>query len=181
MPRSFLSMLFRWQPSQETLVAAVAGFLIIGLSAALLPVQHVPWLRTIIRDLGQVFLAGILFPLIYLRRTRNNLAEFGLSFSKWYIFLPINLVLGILLLALFLSKTPPPPGFRLDLWKVAFLLLTGIFEVVFFYSFQRTLFERAFGIVPGIVLAALFYAFHHVGFQPEYGSLIFVSTLKPST
>jgi hypothetical protein len=100
--------------------------------------------------------------------------------KRWYIVLPVNLVLGILLFWMFTSENPLPPDLRLSasiLWQIAYIMLTGIFEVVFFYSFQRTLFERAFGIVPGIVLTAMFYAFHHIGFQPEFGKLIFVGLL----
>jgi membrane protease YdiL (CAAX protease family) len=175
-----LSKLFQWQPSGETLVAAIAGFVVIGLSAAMVPTRHVPWVSILIRDLGQIFLVGILFPLVYILRTGHRFADFGFSFKRWYIFLPINLVLGALLLFMFLSESPPPADFQLTaqvIWKAAFVIVAVFFELIFFYGFLRTLFEKAFGIVPGIILAALFYSFHHIGFQPEYGKLIFVGLL----
>ena len=126
-----------------------------------------------------ILIVGIIFPLYYILRSGHNFAGFGLSLKRWYIFLPINFVLGVLLFFLFLSESSPA-GFSFDaltLAKMAFILLAGVFEVVFFYSFQRTLFERAFGIVPGIVLTALFYSFHHLGFQPEFGKLFFVGLM----
>jgi membrane protease YdiL (CAAX protease family) len=92
----------------------------------------------------------------------------------------IDLVLGILLLLLFLSKSPPPADFRVSastLWSAAYVTLALCFELVFFYAFLRTQMERTFGIVPAIILTALFYAFHHMGFQPEYGKLFFVGLL----
>jgi len=178
--KHIVSKLFRWQPSYETLVPAVTGLIVISLSVALITVQELPWLGIVIRDIIQVFLVGILFPLVYVQRSGNRFAEFGLSLKKWYIFLPINLVLGALLLFMFLSESPPPADFRLNapvLWKAAYVICAVFFELVFFYGFLRTLFERAFGIIPAIVLTALFYAFHHIGFQPEYTKLFFVGLL----
>jgi membrane protease YdiL (CAAX protease family) len=146
----------------------------------MIPLENQPWLRIIIRDVGQIFLVGILFPFLCIQRSGSSFASFGLSFRKWRIFLPINLVMGVLLLFQFLSKSPPPTDFRLDavtLWKVAYIMLALLFELLFFYAFLRTQFEKAFGIIPGIILAALFYALHHAGFQPEFGKLFFVGVL----
>jgi len=180
MMKTAISKLFRWQPSEETLVALVAGVVVLGLSFAMIPFKNWPWVSIAIRDVGQIFLVGILFPLVFIQRSGTDWAEFGLTFKKWPIFLLINLVLGALLFFMFLSESPPPADFRLDgprLWSAAFVILALCFELVFFYAFLRTLLERAFGIVPSIILTALFYAFHHAGFQPEYAKLIFVGLL----
>lgn len=177
---NILSKLFQWHPSRETLIPSITGLVVIALSLAMIPARMVPWIQIILRDIMMIYVVGILFPLLYIQGSTHTFRAFGLSLKRWYIFLPISLVLAVLMLIMFLSENPPPPDFNYNrdlLLKLAFLLLAGIFEVVFFYSFLRTLFERAFGIVPGIVLAALFYAFHHVGFQPEFGKLIFVGLL----
>jgi membrane protease YdiL (CAAX protease family) len=171
------SRFFRWRPSYETLVPAVTGLIVISLSVAMIPARGLHWLSIVIRDIVQIFVVGILFPLIYMQRSGNRFAEFGLSLRKWYILLPVNLVLGALVLLMFLSKSPPLPDFRLNapaLWKAGYALCAVFFELVFFYGFLRTLFERAFGIVPAIVITACLYAFHHMGFQPEYGKLFLV-------
>ncbi|MBI4744442.1 MAG: hypothetical protein HY776_06455 [Actinobacteria bacterium] len=176
------SSLFRWQPSRETLVPVVSGFVVFALSAAMIPAHEMPWAGILLRDIGMIFTAGIAFPLYYLLLSGSNFTEFGLTLKKWYIVFPINFVLGILLLLSFVSENSPI-GFRFDLLtlaKVIYILLAGIFEVIFFYSFQRTLFERSFGIVPGIVLASLFYSLHHIGFQPEFGKLFFVGLMYAS-
>jgi membrane protease YdiL (CAAX protease family) len=178
--KHIISQLFRWRPHHETLIPTVTGLIVMSLSVALIPVQELPWLGVVIRDIVQIFLIGILFPLVYVQRSGNRFAEFGLSLKKWQIFLPINLMLGALLFFMFLSKSPPPVDFRLNgpvLWKAGYVICAVFFELVFFYGFLRTLFERAFGIIPAIVLTALFYAFHHIGFQPEYGKLFLVGLL----
>jgi len=177
-----LSKLFQWHPSKGTLVSAIAGLIVLALSVAMIPTRDMPWIAIILRDIGMIFLVGILFPLLFIHRSGNTFAEFGLTFKRWHVFSPISLVLGGLLLLLLISETPPV-DFRFDVstgLKVAYILLAGIFEVVFFYGFQRTLFERAFGIVPGILLAALFYSLHHAGFQSEFGKLFFVGVMYAS-
>ncbi len=182
--KNVIPKLFRWQPSRETLIVLVAGAVVVGLSAAMLLFENWPWVRIAIRDVGQIFLAGILFPLAYIQRSGKDWAGFGFSSKKWPVFLPINLVLGVLLFFLFLSGSPPPADFRLSaptVWSAAYVMLALFFELVFFYAFLRTFFEHAFGIVPAIILTALFYAFHHIGFQPEYGKLIFVGLLYATT
>ncbi len=125
-------------------------------------------------------MVGIAFPLYFIHRTGDDWQEFGLTLKKWYVFVPISLVLTLLLLLLFLSDKPPTAGFTFNLLilqKCSYILLAGVFETVFFYSFLRTIFNRAFGAVPAVILASLFYAFHHIGFQPEYGKLIMVGLL----
>jgi membrane protease YdiL (CAAX protease family) len=177
--KHIISKLFRWQPSPETLVAFIAGIVMIGLSIALGATKSIPWISIVIRDIGQISL-GVFFPLLYIRQHVNDFASFGFRVNKWYVFLPINLALGILLLLLFLSDVPPPDDFHWDtsvLWASAFIMLAVIFELVFFYGFLRTLFERAFGIIPGVVLCAVFYSLHHAGFQPEFGKLFVVGLL----
>jgi len=182
--RERLSGLFRWQPTKETLVPTVAGLAVLALSWAMIPTREIPWLSITIRDELMIFLVGIAFPLWYIRRTGSDFAAFGLTLKRWYLYLPINLAFGVLLLLMFLSESPLPADFRLSasvMWQVFYIMLAGVFEVVFFYSFQRTLFERAFGTVPAILLAAAFYAFHHIGFQPEYGKLFPVGLLYAVT
>ncbi|HUL23906.1 MAG TPA: hypothetical protein VLZ10_20805 [Thermodesulfobacteriota bacterium] len=182
--KTMLHGLFRWQPSRETFIALIAGVIVLGLSVAMIPFENRPWLRIILRDIGQIYLMGILLPLKFILHSGDSFARFGLSLRKWYIFLPINFALGVLLLLQFLSKSPPPAEFRLDaptLWKTVYIIVALFFELLFFYAFLRTLFEQALGSAPGIILAALFYAFHHAGFQPEFGKLFFVGVLYATT
>jgi membrane protease YdiL (CAAX protease family) len=47
-----ISKFFRWQPSSETLVAVIAGIVMIGLSISIGVTKNIPWLSTIIRDIG---------------------------------------------------------------------------------------------------------------------------------
>ena len=65
--RALIPKLFRWQPSRETLAALVAGIVVVALSAAMLPFYpHWPWVSIAIRDIGQILLVGVLFPLMYI-------------------------------------------------------------------------------------------------------------------
>jgi len=171
--------LFQWQPAKETLVAVTAGFVIIFLSVLMLPFSATSWIRIVIHDIGMVGLAGILFPLLYIQRSGRSFAEFGLTFHRWHVFTPINLILGLFLLGVFVYWVPPE-GFQFDTDTALTMLLilcTGVFEVIFFYGFLRTLFEQAFGLIPAVLLTAGFYSFHHIGFQPEFLLLFFVGLM----
>ena len=184
MGNKIIFKLFRWQPSKETLIALAAGFCVIFLSALMIPLSPWPWASIVIRDIGQIYLAGILFPLAYISYSRGKWAEFGFTVRKWPVFLLIDIILGTLLFFILLTESSPQADFRLDtpaLLSAAFVMVALCFELVFFYAFLRTLLERAFGIVPAVILTACFYAFHHIGFQPEYGKLIFVGLLYAIT
>ena len=175
-----LRLLFRRQPSRETAIAAAAGLAAIGLSLLMIPLARWPWAEIVVRDLGQVWLLGFVFPLLSISRDRGGFAEFGLHARRWPLFLAINLALAIGLYFQFRAAGPPPADFRWDaatIWKAAYVVLAVTFECLFFYAFLRTLFERAFGAVAGIVLAAAFYTFHHAGFQPEFAKLFLVGVM----
>jgi len=177
---AFLSLLFRWQPTRHTCVAFGAGIIAVALSVAMIPLEPWPLAVILARDIGQMFLVGFLFPLIHIRRSGAGFASFGLSARRWYLFLPINMGLAVVLYFKLMSSSPPPPGFQLDalaLWNAAYVMVALTFELLFFYAFLRTLFERAFGPVVAVVLAALFYSFHHAGFQPEFAKLFLVGLL----
>ena len=176
MPATF----FRGRPDRDTVVALAAGIAVVVLSLAMLRLDARGWASIAVRDLGQVYLVGFLFPLLYIRRIGGDFADFGFSLRRWPLFLAINLVLAVGLFFLMRRGTPPPADFRwtADLvWKAAYVFLAVTFECLFFYGFLPTLFERAFGAVAGIVLAAAFYTFHHAGFQPEFAKLFFVGVL----
>ncbi|MFH1612585.1 MAG: CPBP family glutamic-type intramembrane protease [bacterium] len=108
--------------------------------------------------------------------------DFGLSIKRWYIYLPINIILSILLLFLFLEDYPDAKIVfdSNTIAKIGYIMIAGVFETIVFYAFLRKIFENAFGIIPAILLASIAYSFHHAGFQPEFLKLIFVGILYAS-
>jgi membrane protease YdiL (CAAX protease family) len=177
--KSLLGNLIKWKPQKIAIFGFAIGIVIILLSIAMIYVKGNNFVSIIIRDILMILFFGIGIPLFIINK-ENNYKEYGLHLSKWYIFLPINLILGILLLLIFLKESPLPSEFTFTndiIWKIIYIMLTGIFETIVFYSFIRTGIERSFGIIPAILLAAVFYSFHHAGFQPEFGKLLFVGIL----
>ncbi len=174
---------FAWRPSRDTLVAAGSGCVILALSALMRRFSEVsPVTSILLRDVAMLGLVGILYPLWYMQRRGMGRATFGLHAQRWRRYLALNLLLaGLLLAVLRLSQTPS--GFSLSgqNWGyVLYVMVAGIFEVVYFYGFQRTLFEQALGIVPAILLTAVFYSFHHMGFQTEFLKLFLVGIMYGS-
>ncbi|MFH0790040.1 MAG: CPBP family glutamic-type intramembrane protease [Candidatus Omnitrophota bacterium] len=131
------------------------------------------------------FGVGFAFPLYYVLIIRKlSLSEFGITRKKWFISLIAGIVFALLLLFQFISEDGKRgQEILLDLeagGPVFYIMVAGIFEVIFFYGFLRQQFENAFGIIPGTILMALFYSFHHVGFQPEFVKLFFVGVMYAS-
>lgn len=175
----------KWDPTRDTIVAFILGFLQIVASFGLLlfsgntTADRIGFF--ILRDLIMIFILGFAFPLYYvLIIERRKIGEFGITKRKWHISLIINIIFAILLLFQFISEagelgqeillTPRAIG------PIFYLMVAGIYEVLFFYSYLRGEFENAFGIIPAIILTALFCSVSHVGFQPEFVKLFFVHT-----
>jgi len=172
---------FRWRPKKETLIAFIFGTVIIVLSMIMSYFSHSITMTIIIRDVLMV-IGGIFFPIWYIQSRKYQFRDFGLSTKRWYVYLPINIVLAILLLFIFLGDYPEA---KIDfnsntISAICYVMLAGIFEVIVFYAFLRKIFEEAFGIIPAIILSSIFYSFHHAGFQPEFLKLILVGILYAS-
>jgi len=181
---------FRWQPTKDTTIASILGFLVIATSIGLLPFSFDTIAGKIgfyvLRDFIMIFVLGIAFPLYYvLIIKREDLSEFGITKRKWLVSLIVGIILAILLLFQFISEFGAT-GQKILLSSRAIgpifylIVIGGIFEVLFFWAFLRQRFENAFGIIPGIILATLFYTFHHAGFQPEFLKLFFVGIIFAS-
>lgn len=180
---------FKYQPTKDTAIAFILGFLVIAVSFSLrlcsgnATADKISFF--ILRDFIMIFGLGFAFPLYYVLIVRKeSLGEFGITRHKWFISLIAGAVLAILLLLQF-TREAGNAGQAILLSRKAtgpilYIMTAGIFEVIFFYAFLRQRFENAFGIIPGIVLTALFYSFHHVGFQPEFMKLFFVGIMYTS-
>jgi len=189
--KSFFQSLFhcKYQPTKDTAIAFILGFLVIAISFALLLFSGDATADKIgffvLRDLTMIFNLGFAFPLYYVLIVREeSLSEFGITRQKWLVSLVVGVVLAILLLFQFISEAGEVGREILlsseAIGPIFYIMVAGIFEVIFFYAFLRQRFENAFGIIPGIILSALFYSFHHAGFQPEFVKLFFVGGMYAS-
>ena len=180
---------FKCQLTKDTAIAFISGFLVIATSLGLLLFSENTITDKIgffvLRDLVMIFVLGFAFPVYYvLIIKKEKIGEFGITKKKWLTSLVVGIILALLLLLQFISEAGKPgQEILLDsksIGPIFYIMVAGIFEVVFFYTFLRQRFENAFGIIPGIVLVALFYSFHHAGFQPEFMKLFFVGILYAS-
>jgi membrane protease YdiL (CAAX protease family) len=180
--KSSLNKLIKWNPQKDVIIGFTIGLIILLLSVSMILLKNYTLINIVIRDVVMILIVGIAFPLYRINR-QNNFKDYGINLKKWYLFLPINFILGFFLLLMFLKESPLPNNFSFNqviIWKIVYIMLAGIFEIVVFYSFIRTIIERSFGIIPAVIITALFYSFHHAGFQPEFGKLLFVGILYAS-
>lgn len=172
-----------WRPSRDTFAALGSGCMILALSALMRRFAEIsPVISVLIRDVGMLGLVGIFYPLWYMGHRGIDRAVLGLHGKNWGRCLATNLLLAVLLLAVLgLSRSPFRPAFFGQDWGYAlYVMVAGIFEVVYFYGFQRTLLEQSFGILPAILFTAAFYSLHHMGFQTEFLKLFLVGIMYGS-
>lgn len=168
----------KWNPDKDSLIAFIIGIVIVILSLSM-KISGNQFILIFNRDILMILISGIFIPLLIINK-KGKYTDFGLHFKKWYIFLPINFILGFLILIMFLKESPLPVDFKLTsdlIWQILYIMVSGIFEMIVFYSFMRTVFEKSFGIIPSILIASLFYSLHHAGFQPEFEKLFFVGIM----
>lgn len=171
-----------FSPGRETLPAIGAGIAVIGVSWLM---QHTGETgggliaRILLRNLVMLLLLGFCWPLYYvLVKAKESLAALGITRRKLKISLLLNIVLGAALLTMFIKQSGQSPVLDAKgMYALSYILVAGIFEMVFIYGYLRHYFEKAFGIIPAIALTAVFYSLHHAGFQPEFGKLIGVGLM----
>ena len=167
-----------FQIDRENTFGLICGLIMVLLSAAM-TLFNSEIANIILRDILMILLLGFLLPLYYiLIIKKKSLSVLGFHKNKLAASLAINVIAGISLLAMFISKSTEDIIFNKDsFYAITYILAAGIFEMVFIYGFLRYEFERIFGVLPAIFITAVFYSLHHAGFQPEFAKLFFVGIM----
>lgn len=163
---------------KENIFGLICGFIMVLLSIAMTLFDSEMG-NIILRDILMILFLGFFTPIYYLLIIKKkNLSVLGVHKNKLTASLSINVIAGISLLVMFISKNTKEIIFNINsFYAITYILVAGIFEMVFIYGFLRYEFERAFGILPAILITAIFYSFHHAGFQPEFAKLFFVGMM----
>ena len=133
---------------KETLITIGSAFLMVTLSFIMNLFQKNEFVAIILRNILMIFLLGFCFPLYYiLIRKRKNLSELGFTRKKLGISLIINVVLAVLLFMIFSHKQHSAISVNLNsFYAITYIIVAGIFEMIFIYGFLRYEFERSFGV-----------------------------------
>ncbi len=174
--------LFRFNFTKQTVIALLAGLMMIALSLLMLPFGNNSTFDTIIsfilRDVLMIFGLGVVFVSLYTEKHDDARQAIGFTNRKIKLSIILNLVFAACLAAIFRKEQIPQNILTLsNLYAAVYILVAGIFEMTFIYGFLRMSFEKAFGIIPAILLTSVFYSFHHAGFQPEFLHLFFVGVM----
>ena len=168
----------RFDIDKENIFGLVCGLIMVFVSIAM-ALFNSEVVNIILRDILMILFLGFLTPIYYILITKKkNLSVLGIHKKRLTVSLIINVVAGISLLAMFISKNTEDISFNINsFYAITYILVAGIFEMIFIYGFLRYEFERAFGIFPAILITAIFYSLHHAGFQPEFTKLFFVGIM----
>ena len=122
-----------------------------------------------------IFALGIciFFPLwLTAIKQKQSLSTIGITKEKW-----IKAVLiGVLIAALSTIGRMQDlqiviPGWDFLLIIIACMLMSTLFEEVFFRGFLQTRFEKNFGTIPAIILSGLCFSVYHVGYYNIRGDM----------
>ena len=163
---------------KENIFGLICGLIMILLSVAM-TLFNSEISNIILRDILMILFLGFFTPIYYiLIIKKKDLSVLGIHKKKLTASLAINVITGISLLAMFIIINTEEISFSINsFYAVTYILVAGIFEMVFIYGFLRYEFERALGILPAILITAIFYSLHHAGFQPEFIKLFFVGIM----
>jgi len=176
--------LFKWKCTKQTVLALGVGIIMILLSLSMIPFKKEGISNKVVcfilRDVCMIFGLGICFVSAYCKKY-NAWKELGITKVRLKRSFVLNGVFAVMLFAMFLSEGVPSGLLTIEnFYAAAYILVAGIFEMLFIYGFLRMEIEKAFGIVPAIVLTAVLYSFHHAGFQPEFLHLFWVGIMYVS-
>ena len=177
-----MNKFFRFNFTKDTAVAFGTGAVMIFLSLIMLFFGGESLLDKamsfILRDLLMIFGLGIVFVSLYVWKKAGCIKAIGFTGRKNILSLLLDFIFAAALLTMFLKEEKPSDILEIkNLYAATYILVAGIFEMTFIYSYLRASFEKAFGIIPAILLTAAFYSFHHAGFQPEFLHLFFVGLM----
>lgn len=178
-----MKKLFKLNVTKNTGQALVLGGVMILLSILMLFFDGSSLLDTcmsvLLRDILMIFVLGFCY-VTYACEKRGAEAweKLGITKNKIIPSLILNFVFGLMLLFSFVKDGVPEHLLYVEnFYAAVYIMVAGIFEMLFIYGFLRMEFEEAFGIIPAIILTAVFYSFHHAGFQPEFFKLFFVGIM----
>jgi len=158
--------LFNFRPGNETLIglAAFLACVLVNIAAGQLTGRPGFYL---VYDGLLILGIGIAFPVwITAIRRRRPLSAIGITADHWPRAVGIGLLIAALSTGGRLMGAPvqfPPTSTLLDL--VACMILSTLFEEVFFRGYLQTRLERSFGIIPAMLLSAACFALYHVGYS----------------
>lgn len=163
-----IKILFKFKPEKETLIAFGLFFACIGVATLASMFTETP--------LFVLFYQGVLvlgicifFPLWYIGiRNKQSLSTIGLTMEGWEKALLVGLIFVIFSVPWrIVGKDLPLPATDALIYTSIALVMSTLFEEVFFRGFLQTRFEKAFGIFPAIVLSGLTFSLYHLVY-PAY-------------
>ena len=156
---------------KENIFGLVCGLIMVLVSIAM-ALFNSEISNIILRDILMILFLGFFTPIYYiLIIKKKSLAVLGVHKNKLAVSLAINVIASISLLVMFISKNTKDIGFNINsFYAITYILVAGIFEMVFIYGFLRYEFERAFGILPAILITAIFTVYIMQGFNQNLQS-----------
>jgi len=120
----------------------------------------------------------IFFPLWYVGiKNKQPLSDIGITTKGWKNALLIGLIFVLFSVPWrIVGKDLLLPRMDIIFFTGIALVMSSLFEEIFFRGFLQTRFEKSFGIVPAIVLSGLAFSLYHLGYA-DYRNIDLLITL----
>ncbi|MGA2142075.1 MAG: CPBP family intramembrane glutamic endopeptidase, partial [Brevinematales bacterium] len=116
-----------------------------------------------------IFALGICIfvPVFYtLHYRKERLSSIGITSEKWLKAVLVGVLIAVLTAGgSMIHKTLFIPAAGKLAYLIVCLIMSTLFEEVFFRGFLQTRFEKYFGMVPAIVIAGICFALYHIGYS----------------
>ena len=122
-----------------------------------------------------IFALGIciFFPLwLTAIKQKRSLSTIGITKEKWIKAVLIGVLIAVLSsIGRMQDLQIVMPSWNFLLIVIACMLMSTLFEEVFFRGFLQTRFEKNFGIIPSIILSGLCFSVYHIGYYNIRGDI----------
>jgi hypothetical protein len=162
-----LSRLFTFKPKKELLVIFLAfiACILFNFIADLFIgtlIFHVLFYQVI-------FVLGICisFPTWFTAiKQKQSLSSIGITTNKWIKASIVGIIIAVLsTFGRMKSLQIILPSYNVLFIIISSMLMSTLFEEVFFRGYLQTRFEKFFGIIPAVILSGLCFSFYHIGYS----------------
>lgn len=108
----------------------------------------------------------VFFPLWYVGiKNKQPLSDIGITTKGWKKALLVGLAFALLTAPRIIGKGLVLPGMDVLFYTGIALVMSSLFEEIFFRGFLQTRFEEYFGMVPAVLLSGLAFSLYHLGYS----------------
>lgn len=122
-----------------------------------------------------IFTLGIciFFPLWFTAiKQKQSLSTIGITTNKWIKAVLVGILIAVLsIFGRMMNLQIAMPDINFLFIIISCMIMSTLFEEIFFRGFLQTRFEKMFGIIPAIIFSGLCFSLYHIGYYNIRGDV----------